>query len=296
MKTQPHPPLSLLVTLAHRAFVFLFLCLCATLGAQQQPKVVKAHSVSAARPQGMAIHGDAAFLLGDFGTCRIFDLKNEKIIAEFDLASADPPNHANCASFGPEYPKGNNQFPALYISECAKPFRCFVESVGNAGPRLIQTLRLDSKKILFMANWYVDKENKFLWCIAMRTFEKDAEQNNTFSMIKLPLPPLGKKRVVFTEADIIEEFQIKYYNMTQGGCIRGDYLYLPVGVHDLLRGEHEKWRERAVIIVNLKTKKIERKINLHASIPNEPEDVDFHGDTMLMHCGNPGGIYRLLGI
>jgi hypothetical protein len=29
------------------------------------------------------------------------------------------------------------------------------------------------------------------------------------------------------------------------------------------------------------------------SVPEEPEDVDFHGDKLLLYCGQKGGLYRI---
>ncbi len=237
--------------------------------------------------QGFAIFGDAAFLLNNGGRCRIYDLSSKKTypVTQFDLASADGANHCNSASFGVEFPKGNTLFPALYISECYGKNRCFVESITPNGPKLIQTIGGVSH-----FDWVVDREQKALYGLS-------GASGGGVRVHKYPLPPLppaGKSRVNFTKEDVIEQFTINFPNLTQGAAIRNGKLYLPVGLHDVAEGTPE-WRSREIIVVDLKTRKIEKKIDINASCPHEPEDCDFYGDVMLLYCGQRGGLWRIPG-
>jgi hypothetical protein len=212
--------------------------------------------------QGFAVYQDFAFLCNDTALCRIYDLKTSQKIAGFALASAAESNHANCVSFGVEFPEGNNRFPAFYISECRAPFRCFVESIGHSGSRLIQTLQLktgEADERVF--DWVVDRGQKCLYALALIKGTNDTPQSVIIS--KLPLPPLDKSGVNFGKSDILDQFTVTFPNLTQGATVRDGFLYMPVGLHDVPKGTKE-WRSREIIVINLKTKKIQRRIEINA--------------------------------
>lgn len=241
--------------------------------------------------QGMAIHKNFAFLLNDGGYCRIYDLKKKKLKSEFNLASADKNNHANCASFGVEYPKGNRKYPAFYVSECKGQYRCFVESINEKGSELIQTLRLDIKGV-HGYNWIVDAENRSIYTMTPTNIV-DSLGVRTRILTKFALPPLARKDVVFVKEDIIDQFEIKYPNLGQGGTIYKDRLYLPVGLHDYKGSEKRKDKTRAIIIVDLKKQQIDKTIYIGDIVTEEPEDVDFYKKNLLLYCGQEGGLYKL---
>jgi len=244
--------------------------------------------------QGMAIHKNSAFLLNNEGYCRIYDLKKKKLISEFDLASAGKENHANSASFGADFPKGNKKYPAIYISQCMAPSYCYVENITEKGSQLIQTLQIRSKGIeQYSCNWIVDSEQKYIYTMASLSGEIDSIGTRIYLITKLPLPPLDSTSFVFTEKDIVDQFEILFPNLLQGGTIKNNYLYLPVGVHDYPGSESRKDKHRALIIVNLITKQIERTIDINDSVLEEPEDVDFYKNELLLYCGQEGGLYRL---
>jgi hypothetical protein len=272
----------------------LFLFIASSLYSQTRKEYSFPGEYNKNSAQGMAIYKNTAFLLNDKGHCRIYDLKKKQLTAEFDLASADKTNHANCASFGVAFPKGNKKYPALYVSECAGDCRCFVESVNETGAQLIQTLQLKSQgQERYIADWFVDTKQKCIYTITGIPGEIDSIGTKKYRIIQLPLPPLDSAMVVFSEKDIIDRFEIAFTNLLQGGTIRKNRLYLPVGVHDYPGSEKRKDKERAMIIVNLKTKQIEKTINIANDVPNEPEDADFYKGNLLLYCGQEGGLYRI---
>jgi hypothetical protein len=275
-------------------------CLCAALPAQPRsiqtavreykfPGKYENHAA-----QGMAIYGEAALLFNDEGHCRVYNLKTKKKLTEFDLACAAATTHANSASFGVEQPKGA-YFPALYVSESRgnDHQRCFVESITPKGPRLIQTLEIKTGGIEDRSNnWMVDRENKFIYSIV--TFSKDSQKYAKF--VKWPLPPLGKKKITFQKSDILDEFTVPIAQSgVQDTCIRGGYLYHAFGFRADRDGSKEQ-KSREIHVINLKTKKTEKIMDINDSCPLEPEGIDFYGDVLYLYCNGAGGLWRIPGV
>ncbi len=246
--------------------------------------------------QGMAILGEIALLFNNGGHCRIYNLKTKKKLTEFDLGCAAETTHANSASFGVEQPKGAF-FPALYVSECFGDGhrRCFVESVTPNGSRIIQTLQIKTGGREELGNnWMVDRANKVIYSIV--TFWRDSKYQAMLTKWPLPpLPPVGKKKVTFQKSDIIGQFTVPVSNYVQDTCIRGDYLYHAFGNRADSDDPPEK-KSREIRVINLKTKKLEKIIDINDSCPLEPEGLDFYGDTLLLSCNGRGGLWRIPGI
>jgi hypothetical protein len=246
--------------------------------------------------QGMAIHEDTAFLLNDHGHCRVYHLPTQKLLGEFPLASAGAHNHANCASFGAEFPEGNDQFPAIYVAQCRADRFCYVESVGNDGSKLIQTIKAETgTKADKNYDWVVDREQKFIYTLAHQESNFDKNGTNRVLITRFPLPSLKEREVTFKKSDILDEFTVEFANLAQGAVIRGGRLYLPVGLHEAAKEGAPHYKSREVIVVNLESKMIEKRIDVNADIKDEPEDAAFHGDRLLMFVGQAGGLYHIKG-
>jgi hypothetical protein len=278
---------------------WLFLLLLLGLGwpvtAQTADKYSFPATYNQTAAQGMAIYKHFAFLLNNGGHCRIYNLKNECLEADFDMESAKyEKNHCNNASFGVEFPTGNKEFPAFYVAECYGERRCFVESVTRNGSQLIQVLKIEGTTNQSF-DWVVDRKQKYLYAIGRPSDAVvDSIGTKIYRISKFPLPSLDRKEVVFTDADILEQFEIGFHNLSQGASIRENYLYLPVGRHSTPGEEKYKDGHRDVIIVNLKTKQVEKVIDVQDIVAGEPEDIDFYGNNLMMYCGQKdGGVYNL---
>jgi hypothetical protein len=250
-----------------------------------------------ASSQGMAIYKNSLFLLNNGGYCRIYDLKSEKLVSDFELGSAEyKNNHCNNASFGLEFPKDNKEFPAFYVAECYGERRCFVESITRNGSKLIQILRIETEGPESKSfDWVVDRKQKCLYTIARPSDEEiDSIGTKIYLITKLPLPSLDKKEVIFKQKDVIEQFEIAFPNLSQGASIHKNYLYLPVGRHTYSGVEKYKDAHRDIIVVNLKTKQIEKIIDIQDIVDGEPEDIDFYQNNLILYCGQKdGGVYNL---
>ena len=238
--------------------------------------------------QGMAVFKDYAFLFNNTGICRIYDLNRQCMVNYFDVASKSVNNHANCVSFGVEYFVGNKDFPALYISECKKPWRCFVEDVSLQGAKLMQIFQFkrDNKEEI-VHNWVVDKERNFIYAIARKPSANGSDY--VHSICCFQLPSIHEKNVIFTERDIKDDFQVLFPNLLQGACIRNGFLYMPTGMHAV--SGNNKSGKREIMVIDLKQKLIKQKICLTNITVNEPEDVDFYRRKLLLYCGQTGGLY-----
>lgn len=273
-----------------KQYILLFLLLLCVSCIQQ--RYIDIYSVTGVynkkSAQGMAVYKGKIFLLNDQGFCRVYDLIERKNVGNFPLSSANKNNHANCASFGTEYPVGNREFPALYVSECRKPYRCFVENVTMDSAMLIQTLRYgEEKETQVVHNWIVDREERKLYAVSRMS--KAASDSVCITRFRLPF--LIEGNVTFKEKDVEERFCVMFPNLLQGGTIRNGYLYLSVGLHT--GNEGRKDAERAIVIIDLRKRSISRIVSLQDKVVNEPEDVDFYGNNLLLFCGQTGGIYPI---
>jgi len=242
--------------------------------------------------QGMDVFGDRAYLLYNTGICRIFDLLSEKIDSEFPLASASKTNHANCASFGKEFYEGNN-VPVLYVSECSSPYRCFVENIRNSKPQIVQTLfAFENERPKLVHDWIVDKRGGFLYTFT-RLGVGNSDGTVLHSIYKYRLPKLSEgEKVILSEKDVLDRFDISFMSMGQGGLVKGRYMYLPVGLSHESDGKRPD-AKRAIIIVDLKKQKIKRFVDISNDILDEPEDVAIYNGRLLLYCGQNGGLRML---
>lgn len=243
--------------------------------------------------QGMGIWHDKAYLLNNLGHCRVFDLREERVVGEYDLASAGPNNHANSLCFGNEIAPGGDR-PVAYITECAGKWRCFVESLNDSCASLLQTIHAKkSGKDLLVFLWAVDRQNNNLYAVTRddaNSLDSLGSKRNT--IIKYRLPTLNEgKEVILDDKELIDSFSVVFPNILQGGKVHNDKLYISLGLQESLR--HQQNSDRAVVVLDLKKKKIKKFIDINKITINEPEDLDFYKGCILVWCGQEGGLYRV---
>lgn len=243
--------------------------------------------------QGMAIYGDTAYLMNDGGLCRVLDLKKGSIVRHFNLGSSAKGNHINNACFGNVDSK-SVELPLLYLSECMGKGRCFVEQLVGDSSRLVQTIEaMKNDKNYRMTNWVVDNDNGYLYGVTRNSKELlDSAWNVTCHIVKYRRPELDEGfNVLLTEKDIIDQFEVIYPNILQGCKIRGGKLYLVTGLQQTL--SDRKDAQRAILVIDLKKKKIIYSFDMTNITTNEPEDIDYYRGKWLLYCGCEGGIYEL---
>ena len=270
-------------------FVFLILLFPKTGCSQLQYPIVGEYKGKSA--QGLAIYGAEAFLMNDGGICRKLNLQNGVVEKEFNLACSVYKPHINAVCFSNTFIR-SDKYPLLYVSEFKKPFRCFVERLSSDSSITIQQIKaMNGKKAVAAMNWVVDNGG-YIYAITRdkNKCDDNGQYLNTFYKYKKPGVDKGAE-ITLTNDDLVDSFRAYFSNALQGAKIKDDCMYILTGFHEMLN-----WRKeynRALIVINLKTKKIIRKIDLSYVTTNEPEDIDFYRSECLMFCGQNGGIYSI---
>lgn len=242
--------------------------------------------------EGMAIHGQYIFLLTNTGLCRIYDMREDLFVGSVALASAHAKNHANNACFGVEYPKDNNKFPALYISECEAPYRCYVENITEYESRLIQIIQFQiDNKPQAVHDWIVDIVTNNIYAVTqLYPFNKERNGFAT-QIVKFNLPSINIPQVILSDVDIEDSFEVFFPHILQGRVIHNHTLYLPSGASADSQVQYGK--EKAIVIIDLKEKKIKRIIDVQDILNNEPEGGAFWGKSLIISCA-PKGLYQFI--
>ena len=240
--------------------------------------------------QGMAINKDIAFLFNDGGHFRVYDLKTSVILKEGDLASASKTCHVNSACFSNQFYK-DSPLPLLYITEYLGDRRCFVEYFNNDYESVLaQTISYQKNgKPVFVWNWSVDAKGDALYALNNVSMQKSTK-NVVNRVVKFKLPKLADgDKIILTENDVVDTYDVNFANGVQGGKIKNGYWYISTGLHE--RNKDKFDAERAIIVIDLKKRRIDRIVDLSSITQNEPEDIDFYGKKILLYCGQTGGLY-----
>lgn len=243
--------------------------------------------------QGMVIFENKAYLFNDGGHCRVFDLQTSTVIREFDLASSSKDCHVNNVCLGAETPKGRT-VPLMYITEYNGEMRCLVEDIGNDSvpPSLLQAISYHNGKGTKILNWTVDIPNRWLYALYTLKMNKTVSDGVVNRILKFHLPKITDgNNIVLTPDHIIEQFDVAFSNGVQGGKIRDGYWYIAAGLQETARARFDS--ERAIVVIDLKKRCLQRKIDLNLITVNEPEDIDFFKKKMLLYCGQNGGLYEV---
>lgn len=241
--------------------------------------------------QGMAVYKDNAFLLNNTGLCRIYDLKSDSVIRSFKLGSYHKKNHANNASFGIEFSQKKTIYPVCYISEANSPYKCYVESISKQEAKLVQIIQYQIDGIpQVVHDWVVDKKRKKIYAIT-QDYWKNKDSEDYINYIKaFSLPLISEGDVIFSEKDVEEEFCVSFPHLLQGATIKKDKLYILSGLTDSQK--NRKGYKKAIVVIDLKRKEMEKIISLQGIIQEEPEGIDFWKNRLLIFCG-PKGLYEL---
>ena len=264
-------------------------------------KVADLQGIQGQSYQGMAIWDDYLVSLQNTGQATIYRLQGSGLqkLRQFPLASQTKENHANVAFFGKERYNKSDRFPLLYVSQCSKQKYkgmkdvCFVERISlTEAPQLVQTIVLDDPDGLFgyALQWMIDAKHNRLIGYG-NTIENLGPGNRWRTMI-FPLPKLSAGPIVHLRPqDALDNYCIQDLDprfpsnhIGQGACIRGDQMFIPVGVGS------EK-HPSIIYVWNLKTKRLDGIHNFQQQVPHEFEDCKPYRRSLIMQT-NGGGVVR----
>ena len=224
--------------------------------------------------QGFALHDKYAFVLHDKGRLCIFDMKKQKMVANYLLEGNT--SHCNNACFGVEKASRRSTFPLLYIASCGGENCCYVTDVTLKGSRIVQKIFYTGTDYAGTIDWCLDAESGFIYTYGGR--------NGDYKLLKkFRLPRLADSdangEVRLTDADVLDVTRIdEGINIWQGSIVRGRYAFLPDGYppHDLL-----------FHVVDLEKKRIALSKNLNA-LGDEPEGICLADDFAYVVFHTPG--------
>ena len=272
--------------------------------------------------QDAAIYGDYFFNLGTYGDCQIYSLNsinnaNGKEVAplatfSFEKVGGVPP-HSNAACFSKTFYHPDDEFPLLYTNiynnagldnkellGCACVYR-ISRDANNFTLKLVQLIKIGFT------------ENASLWCSEggdVRPYGNFLVENDKFyayntkdgdnltRYFTFVLPSIddgefdakyGIKRVVLTEKDIIDCFDVDYHRYLQGGCAKSNKIYSLEGFSQSIEAPP------ALRIINL-NEKCQETVVLFEELGTdiEPEMIDFSENGDCYYADASGSVYKLI--
>jgi len=267
--------------------------------------------------QDGAIWGDDLFRFDADGSCRVFSIKKQAIIAEFMLDRLDVLRpHSNAVTFGKQKFAADDEFPVLYTNIynnhareadrlegtlCA--YRILRQGDGFTA-KLVQVIRIgfiedlslwkslpDNGDVRSYGNLVCDAVRNKLYAFVMR----DKEHVTRYFEFEMPKPhageydaALGVKVVTLNEGDILSRFDGPYSNYLQGACAYGGKLVSVEGFN--VRSADEVNKPRMQVIDMCEKKQIADHDLFAAGLSIEPELVDCW-EGVLYYMDASGAVY-----
>lgn len=240
--------------------------------------------------QAFSIHKDVVFVCFDAGYCQTYNLKSGKLIGDFRLGSFIKSNHCGNANLGTQYPEGNTEFPALYVSGDLTNKSCYVESVSKTCSRLIQTIKFELDNEYGGSQAIIDNERGRI-VYMQRQNKKITYMDNKFMMYEFPIPDINAGDITYTDADILESYELSCYEpLYQGAVIRDGMLYL---AHGLMKDKSGS--AVGLAVYDMKTKELVKNLDFTPYLKHEPQSVCIYKDKLYMNFINRG-LYEITNI
>jgi len=238
--------------------------------------------------QGLAVWNGYGFQFYDTGKVALFDIENETLVDELTLTESQAATtdlHSSNANFGPEFPTGNTQFPALYLTEQYGTGKCcvidFRLSGSDLSENLIQTISFSGTGYESSVGfkWVIDRENNFIYTIGpVGAFASEL----LIKKFTLPLLSAGAT-VTLGDADVIDSFSLASGIAFQSALINDGKLFLLHG-GSAYNGK--------IHVVNFTTKAIEKTFDINTGY--ETEGIALHNHRLIVsYIGESGRVYKI---
>ena len=241
--------------------------------------------------QGTACHNGIIFQTYDGGRCMTYRLDNGEKLGEFYLGSFYTHNHCGNAIFGRQYPKGNDRYPALYVSGDLTTKACYVESVTETSAELLQTIYFDIEPNTYTGGQVVLDFERNRLIYQQREFKKINDPMNVYRVCEFPIPSLDDgKEIHFTNDDMLcPAYVLPFYpTIYQAAYIEGRTLMQSFG-----RGIPAfTGAVVGMVCYDTVTHEVTHLFDLTADIDVEPEGL-FVEDGRVYLCFVNGDLYEL---
>lgn len=233
--------------------------------------------------QAFSVNADILFVCYDSGYCRTYCQNTGILLSEFKLGCFIPSNHCGNANFGSEYPEGNTEHPALYVSGDLTNKACYVQSITQHGAKTIQTIHFDLRNDFGGSQAIVDIARQRI--VYMQRKLKDIkDKNNTFVIYEFRLPRLSEKDIVFTDKDVLSSYELPvYFPIYQGAHIHNGMLLQSYGYPGIKIG---------LAVFDIAKNELVENIDLTEVMPYEPQSVTIYKEEIYMNFWGPG-YYRI---
>lgn len=216
--------------------------------------------------QGCAIKDNYLYRFYDKGYCVVFKIEDNfklSYVKEFKLGSFHSGNHCNCAQF-------DKETGLLYVSEFFQS-KCNVEriSLDNGTSELIQEITIEkSDKLNSRYLNIVKGDDGFMWAMGGPT-----EGPETLYFYKFQAPDLSNPQVTLTANDIVDSWTFQDGMYVQGGVVKDKFLFFLTGISTT---------QKKIFIFDKETHNLVHILNLDGVVWEEPEDLDFRGNNLII--------------
>lgn len=252
--------------------------------------------------QGMDIWNGYIFSLQNGGAASIYRIEGDGIskVSQFLTGGADRLNHANVASFLPEYYAPSDPFPLVCISRCHKESfdgmkdQAYIERIAPdmQSSEIMATINYDdvNKDFGYALQWVVDREERMLYGFGNTINNKDPQ--NKRRVVKFRLPEIkGKEGTVINlrPEDALENYLVEetehdpFRPVGQGLFVYGGRLYMPTGV--------DTAKEPSKLYVWNLSEKSMQILDLGKLCFGEPEDCSVYDGKLWVQTQE--GIFRI---
>lgn len=233
--------------------------------------------------QAFSVNSGILFVCYDSGYCRTYRHRTGELLGEFKMGCFIPTNHCGNANFGNEYPEGNTEHPALYISGDLTNRACYVQSITRHGAKTVQTIKFDLNNNYGGSQAVIDTARQRIVYMQRKLKNIEAKEN-TFVINEFRLPKLNEKEVIFTDQDVLCTYELSaYFPIYQGACIQNGMLLQSYGFPK---------RQIGLAVFDLVKKELVENIDLSKVMPYEPQSVCIYKGGLYMNFWG-AGYYRI---